>query len=76
LYSIKLSFRKMVHEDVDPEPRGFHLGRLDFLSALRNDSLHLFRLAEIGEGQEEPREQAFARIEQLIDQLRIDLDIT
>src|ERR1700688_509358 len=63
-----------VHEEIHPRAGGADPGRQNLLSVL-GDGLHLALLAEVGEEQEQPGEPLLARIEQLIDQIRFDLNI-
>ena len=67
----KSELAEHVHEEIDPRTRRAHFRRQNILINRRNDGFHLAFLAEIGEEQEEPGQTPLARIEQLVDQVRL-----
>lgn len=65
---------ELVHKKADPRACGADARRQNILVDHR-DGLHLPILAQIGEEQQKPGQAALARIEQLIDQVRLDLNV-
>jgi hypothetical protein len=66
----------LVRKEIDPRARSTNARRENILVDIRKNLLHFSFFAEIGEEQEKPGEAALARIEQLIDQIGRDLDIS
>jgi rod shape-determining protein MreB and related proteins len=66
---------ELVHEEIDPRARRAHSRRQNILVDTRKNLFHFSLLAKIGEEQEQPGEPAFARVEQLVDQISFDLNV-
>ena len=63
---------ELIQKETHPGPGGAdHLGER-FLTDSRNHRLRLPFLVKVGQQQEHPRQPLFARIEELIDQIRFD----
>jgi len=71
----KTQFPKLVHESADAGSRRTDHVRERLLADFRQDRFGLPFLAKIGKKQEGSRQALLARIEQLIDQVRLDTAI-
>jgi len=67
---------EFIHEEIDARACRADPRRQNVLVDSWNDRFQLSLFAEIGEEQEQPGEPAFARIEQLINQISLDLNVT
>src|ERR1700731_4798266 len=70
----KPQFSKFVHEETHPGPgRSDHI-RKRLLADFRKDRLRFLVLAKVRQQQEQPGKPFLTRIEQLIDEVRLDAD--
>ncbi len=68
-------FTEFIHERAHPRSRRANHFRERLLADLCNDWLRFTLLAEVREKKKSPRQALFARIEQLIDEVRFNSDI-
>src|SRR3990170_2415024 len=66
---------ELVHEETPPRPRRPDHVRQQFLTDLGDDKLSLILLAHVSQQQENPGQPFLARIEQLIDQVRLHANV-
>src|SRR5436309_12002613 len=67
---------ELVHEEVHPRPRGAdHFGE-HFLRELRQDALWRVLLSIACQKEQRPGETLLARIEQMVDEILLDADVS